>query len=133
MDKRRVAVLLMICAAGLLAGVLVLRAQIIKLDFTLVNQTGVDIYMVFISPSEEDDWGEDVLKIDVLEDGVSVELKFDEEQEAELWDLKVEDEDGNAIVWKGLDLTEITSCTLQIVGRKLVAEIKKDAGPRKSA
>ena len=124
MDKRRIAILLMICAAGLLAGAVVLRAQSIELDFTLVNKTGVDIYKVYISPSEQDDWGKDVLDIDVLEDGESVELGFDKEEEAELWDLRVEDEDGTAIIWERLDLTEITSCTLKIVKGKTVAEIK---------
>ena len=124
MDKKRIAILLMICAAGLLAGAVVLRAQSIELDFTLVNKTGVDIYKVYISPSEQDDWGKDVLDIDVLEDGESVELEFDEEEEAELWDLKVEDEDGTAIIWERLDLTEITSCTLKIVEGKPVAEIR---------
>jgi len=124
MYKRKIAVLLMICAAGLLAGAVVLRAQNIRFDFTLVNKTGVDIIKVFISPSEEDDWGEDVLDVDVLEDAESVELEFDEEEVAELWDLKVEDEDGTAIIWEGLDLTEIMSCTLKIVQGKPVAEIK---------
>jgi len=124
MDKRRIAILLMICAAGLLAGAVVLRAQSIELDFTLVNKTGVDIYKVYISPSEQDDWGKDVLDIDVLEDGESVELGFDKEEEAELWDLRVEDEDGTAIIWERLDLAEITSCTLKIVKGKTVAEIK---------
>ena len=124
MDKRRIAILLMICAAGLLAGAVVLRAQSIELDFTLVNKTGVDIYKVYISPSEQDDWGKDVLDIDVLEDGESVELEFEEEEEAELWDLKVEDENGTAITWERLDLTEITSCTLKIVKGKPIAEIR---------
>jgi len=94
------------------------------LDFKLVNKTGVDIYKIFISQADDDEWGDDVLDIDVLEDGDEVELEFDVTEKAKHWDLKVEDEEETAIVWKRLDLSKINVLTLKIVGGKPIAEIK---------
>lgn len=81
-------------------------------DFTLVNQTGVEIDKVFISPSDKDDWEEDVLGKDTLPSGQSVEIKFEREETAANWDLKIEDKEGNGITWENLDLLKISKLTL---------------------
>jgi hypothetical protein len=81
-------------------------------DFTLVNETGVEIDKVFISPSDKDDWEEDILGKDTLPSGQSVEIKFDREETAANWDLKVEDKEGNAITWENLNLLKISKLTL---------------------
>lgn len=94
-----------------------------KLDFKLVNKTGVDIQEVHISPASSNHWGPDVLTTDILVDGQTCELSFDPEEDAELWDLKVTDDEGTSIVWTQLDLTEITTCVLKIIDGKPVAEI----------
>ena len=81
-------------------------------DFTLVNETGVEIDKVFISPHDVDDWEEDVLGKDTLPSGQSVEIKFSRDETAANWDLKVEDKEGNAITWENLDLLKISKLTL---------------------
>ncbi|HEX8282333.1 MAG TPA: hypothetical protein VF588_03220 [Pyrinomonadaceae bacterium] len=81
-------------------------------DFTLVNDTGVEIDKVFISPHDKDDWEEDVLGKDTLPTGQSVDIKFDRDETAGEWDLKVEDKEGNAIEWENLDLLKISKLTL---------------------
>lgn len=81
-------------------------------DFTLVNQTGVDIYQVFIAPSSLRNWQEDILGIDVLADGDAVAIEFDRDEDAELWDLQVTDSEGNGIVWTQIDLMSISLLTL---------------------
>lgn len=95
-----------------------------QLDFKLVNRTGVEIHAVYISPADTNKWGADVLGQDVLADGETCEITFDSGEEAEEWDLKIEDEEGAAVVWTGLDLTEIRTLTLKIVKGDPVAEIK---------
>src|SRR4051794_6202627 len=57
-------------------------------DFTLVNETGVEIDKVFISPSDKDDWEEDILGKDTLPSGQSVDIKFHRSETAANWDLK---------------------------------------------
>ncbi len=93
-------------------------------DFTLVNATGVEIHALYISPHETDDWEEDVLGRDTLPSGESVEIKFSREEKAAMWDLRVEDKDGNAIVWENLNLLEISKVTLYYKDGKATAEVE---------
>ena len=81
-------------------------------DFTLVNDTGVEIDKVFVSPHDKDDWEEDVLGKDTLPSGQSVEIKFDRDENAAEWDLRVEDKEGNHIEWENLNLLKISKLTL---------------------
>jgi hypothetical protein len=81
-------------------------------DFTLVNSTGVEINKLFISPHDKDDWEEDILGRDTLPSGQSVDIKFDRDEKAAMWDLRVEDSQGNSIVWENLNLLEISKITL---------------------
>ncbi|HEX8686612.1 MAG TPA: hypothetical protein VF654_08920, partial [Pyrinomonadaceae bacterium] len=81
-------------------------------DFTLVNETGVEIDKVFISPNDKDDWEEDILGKDTLPSGQSVDIKFHRDETAAQWDLKVEDKQGNAITWENLNLLKISKLTL---------------------
>jgi len=81
-------------------------------DFTLVNKTGVEIFAVHVSPTAADDWEEDVLDVDTLADGAEVEITFSRDEDAALWDLRVEDSEGNSIEWKKLDLLKIEKVTL---------------------
>ena len=53
-------------------------------DFTLYNETGVDIYQLYVSPASTDQWEEDVLGVDVLEDGDAVDISFDRDEDADL-------------------------------------------------
>jgi pyruvate/2-oxoglutarate dehydrogenase complex dihydrolipoamide acyltransferase (E2) component len=81
-------------------------------DFTLVNETGVEIDKVFISPHDKDDWEEDVLGKDTLPTGQSVDIKFHRDETAAEWDLRIEDKGGNSIEWENLNLLKISKLTL---------------------
>ena len=91
-------------------------------DFTLVNETGVEIDKVFISPHDKDDWEEDILGKDTLPSGQNVEIKFDRDETSAEWDLKVEDKQGNAITWENLNLLKISKLTLHYKDGKATAE-----------
>lgn len=91
-------------------------------DFTVVNKTGVIIDKLFVSPSEKDDWQEDILGKDVLADGESLEIKFHPKEKIEKWDLKIEDSKGQSIEWHDLKLTEISKVTLHFKDGKGTAE-----------
>jgi hypothetical protein len=87
-------------------------AQGARLDFTLVNRTGVEIHALYISPAAKDDWGEDVLGEDTLPNGRELKIKFDRKAKAAVWDIRIEDEDGGSIEWEKLKLVEIAKVTL---------------------
>ena len=91
-------------------------------DFTLVNKTGVIIDKLFVSPSDKDDWQEDILGQDTLADGATLDIKFHPKEKIEKWDLKVEDSKGNSIEWTDLKLTEIEKITLHYKDGKGTAE-----------
>jgi len=94
------------------------------LDFKIVNKTGVTIEKIFISPADVNDWEEDVMDVNVLEPGETVEVKFSVDETKKIWDLKVEDHEGTAIIWEDLDLSKVSVLTLKIVDGKPIAEIK---------
>jgi hypothetical protein len=93
-------------------------------DFTLVNKTGVEIHSLHVSPADANKWGPDILGKDTLEDGQSVEIKFHEDEEAEKWDLRIEDKDGNAIEWEDLNLMKINKVILHYSNGKATAEVE---------
>jgi pyruvate/2-oxoglutarate dehydrogenase complex dihydrolipoamide acyltransferase (E2) component len=93
-------------------------------DFTLVNETGVEIDKVYISPHDKDDWEEDVLGQDTLPTGQSVDIKFHRSETAAEWDLRVEDKGGNAIEWESLNLLKISKLTLHYKDKKPTADIE---------
>ena len=93
-------------------------------DFTLVNQTGVEIDKVYISPHDADDWEEDILGQDTLPSGQSVDIKFNRTETSANWDLRVEDKGGNAIEWTNLNLLQISKLTLHYKDGKAWAETK---------
>ena len=80
-------------------------------DFTLVNNTGRDIYVINISPTKTNDWEEDVLGSDILEDGDSVTVHFGL-GETRYWDIQAVFKDETSISWYNIDLLETYRVTL---------------------
>lgn len=87
------------------------------LDFELVNATGYDIQAVYMSPSDTDSWGYNILQ-DVLYDGYSVKIQFSPDADAVEWDMRADwvMEEGakqEYVYWNGLRLDEINKLTLK--------------------
>jgi hypothetical protein len=115
---------LAVAALVLFAAAPIAPAQNVNLDFKLVNRTGVEINAVYLAPHDSDDWGDDVMGQDTLPNGQSVDIQFHPKAKARLWDLRVEDSDGNPVEWDSLDLSQIEVLTLKLVKGKPVAEWK---------
>jgi hypothetical protein len=92
------------------------------LDFTLVNFTRFNLYAVYLSPHDSAGWEENVLGSGPLYDGNTVRIRFNPEEKAVRWDLRVEDEYGNNAEWKNLNLREISKITLRTGGEVVIAE-----------
>ncbi len=91
-----------------------------KQDFTLVNQTGTAIEELYISPTQSDDWKENILQ-NVLEDGESVDITFTGRDET-YWDIMVIDKDGNHYTWEKFNLSDLSKITLYFKGDKAMAD-----------
>jgi len=93
-------------------------------DFTVVNQTGIEIHELYVTPHDSDDWEDDILGEDTLANGAEVDIKFSRKEKAKLWDLKVVDADGNSVEWENLDLLDISEVTLHYKKGKAWADVK---------
>jgi len=97
-------------------------AQNPTLDFRLENRTGINIYSIYMSSYDSDDWGEDLMKDDILRDGEDLDIEFHPKAGARLWDLRIEDKEGDSIEWEEIDPSKFEVLTLKIVKGKPVAE-----------
>lgn len=95
-----------------------------NLDFTLVNKTGLAIIEVYLSPTSEEEWGEDVMGKDILENGAKVDITFSSSETECNWDLKIVDEDDDDIEWLKLNLCTANEITLLYENKKPTAIIK---------
>ena len=80
-------------------------------NFTLVNGTDFVISYVYISPASSDQWGDDILTVDVLGSGDQCDIYFEGHNEC-AWDIKAVAADGSSAVWSGIDLCEYYTITL---------------------
>jgi len=93
-------------------------------DFTLVNRTGVEIYALYVTPHNADDWGDDILGVDTLAVGGTLDITFSRKEKSKYWDLRIEDDDGNFIEWEKLNLLEISKVTLYYRNGKASAVVE---------
>jgi hypothetical protein len=84
-------------------------------DFTLRNRSDTDIAYVYVSPSAEDAWGDDVLGEDLLFAGDSVDITFDDVDDSVtcVWDIKVEGTGGELGYLYKVDLCKVTTVTFR--------------------
>ncbi len=84
------------------------------LDFKLVNKTGSTFYAVYLTDTDTEDWGEDILPDAMVEDGDVIDISFDyvDDETICTWDLKLT-EDASEETW--VYLNELDLCEAKIV------------------
>lgn len=95
-----------------------------RLDFTLVNKSTYTIVELYVSPTTEDEWGEDILGRDVLGDDEKVDIQFSRGETTCSWDLKIVDDEGDEVTWTKLNLCQANEITLMYEDGKPTAIIK---------
>ncbi len=91
------------------------KEELLNLDFDLVNKTGYTIRDVYVAPTTQREWGDDVMGKEMLGDGETVEISFDRAETDKKWDIYVTWEGYNAdedVYWIGFDLSKISEITL---------------------
>ena len=83
-----------------------------KQDFTLHNETGLDITELYLSPSAKDDWGADVLGKALLAAHDETDIVFSPRDKVDVWDMKVVFKTGRTGTWENLNLSRITDITI---------------------
>lgn len=83
------------------------------LYFYITNGTGLTLNELFVSPAEEENWGDDLLPQDVFEDASTVRVDIPETYgETCMFDIKITDFEGNAVVFYGVDACALHTLTL---------------------
>jgi hypothetical protein len=96
-------------------------AQRSEHTFIVVNKTNVVINALYVTPHSSKDWGEDILDADVLDINDDIGIVLARRETAKLWDLRIEDSEGNFIEWDRLNLREIYSVSLYYKNGKATA------------
>jgi hypothetical protein len=93
-------------------------------DFTLDNETGIEIYSVYLSPTGEKSWGDDIMTTDTLPSGSTTDITFDTDVNDQYWDLMIADSAGTTVEWSNIDLFSISEITLKIENGSPTATFK---------
>jgi hypothetical protein len=104
---------LVLIVALLFAATTWTQAQTV-LDFKLVNNTGHSFYAVYLTDTDTEDWGEDILPDDIVEDEAVIDIEFDyvDDETICTWDLKLT-KDASEEEWVYLDALDL--CEAKIV------------------
>lgn len=81
-------------------------------NITVVNQSGQAIMQLFISPTDTEDWEEDVLGDDVLGHGESVNIRFRGKVQTCIYDILAINEDEDQYLLEAIDLCETYTVTI---------------------
>lgn len=81
-------------------------------DFDIINRTGYQIDSIYVSTTNDRNWGEDVMGKDALADGETVHITFPARTSACNYDLKVKYNDGDESTWSNLNLCRISKISL---------------------
>ncbi len=108
---------LVLIAALMFAATTWTQAQTI-LDFKLVNNTGEDFYAVYLTDTDTQNWGDDILPEDIVKDGDTIDITFEDVDGNTLcvWDLRLTHDasEEDYIYINEIDLCEVSILTLYI-------------------
>ncbi len=69
----------------------------------VTNNTGYDVYYLYVSHEDSEDWEDDVLGDEILEDGESFRVELDN-YPSSIFDVQAEDEDEDTYTLYGIDV-----------------------------
>jgi hypothetical protein len=85
------------------------------LTYDVVNNTGVTLVDVFVTPSETNNWGNDILPNSLFENGATISVTIPADYGSTcMFDMKITDAAGGHITFTGIDACRLI--TLQING-----------------
>lgn len=82
------------------------KEEFLNFNLKVINDTGFDIYALYASEKDVDDWEEDILEDEILYDGESFEIEFIITEDSLDWDFAIEDMNGDTIEFYGLSFEE---------------------------
>jgi hypothetical protein len=85
------------------------------LTYQVVNNTGVTLVDVYVTPSETNNWGNDILPNDLFENGSTITVTIPADYGTTcMFDMKITDAAGGHVTFTGIDACKLVK--LQING-----------------
>lgn len=85
------------------------NSGVIEVPMEVLNQySNVTMKELYISGAGVDNWGDDLLDGQSINPGGSINLTLTVDENNLQWDIKVIDEDGTEIEFRGLDISEVS-------------------------
>ena len=84
------------------------RASGTSLYLDLFNSIGADIHALAISPANSEDWGENLIS-DPIKNGEGLPVELILTEDTMIWDILVQDANGNELVFMGVDFSGVNS------------------------
>ncbi len=85
------------------------------LTYDVVNNTGVDLVDVFVTPAETNNWGNDILPQAIFANGSTITVTIPADYGTTcMFDMKITDAVGGHVTFTGIDACKLV--TLQING-----------------
>lgn len=79
---------------------------------SVVNNSEVDIYTLYVSPTNTKDWQANLLEEKTLPNGDKVDVLITRTENAEAWDIKVTNKAGEEMTWIGVPVNKAGQITL---------------------
>ncbi len=105
--KRLVVALALAASLGMAGQALALEKKV-----NIFNGAQYDIYTLYLSPTNANDWEENLLKVETLPNGDKVDVEISRTEKAEAWDIKVTNKAGETASWIGVPLNKAGQITL---------------------
>jgi hypothetical protein len=100
-----------LAALALVVGAAPAMAQ--NVEFTIVNNSSVDLHFFYASPSNDENWGDDLLEeMGVLEAGYQATAFIGDGSDQCLYDFLFEGGDGEELTATEVDICKLDSYTL---------------------
>lgn len=82
-------------------------------EFTVINESSVDLHYFYTSPSNDADWGNDLLEdLGVLEAGYQATASIGDGSDQCLYDFKFLGENGEELIVSEIDICSLDSYTI---------------------
>lgn len=100
-----------LAALVLLAGAVPAFAQ--NVEFTLINNSSYALHYIYTTPSESDEWGDNLLGDEgVLESGAQGVVSIGDGSDQCLYDFRFETEEGHTVEAEGVDICTLANYTV---------------------
>ncbi|GAB7078386.1 hypothetical protein [Megalodesulfovibrio paquesii] len=105
MKKMCMSTVMTLCISMLTIGVAMAK------EVVVMNGCSFELHGLALSPSESNNWGDDLLGNDILKPGEGVRINI--QGDANNWDMAVVDDDGTQLEFTNLDLRKVNKVTLR--------------------